>query len=465
MKRVLSVFCLICILFSFTACSASKTSSDGKTAFNDLQDDDLDLMGYTILLGMGQGEDDIFWYAPNTLSYDAADKRMKDLKDKYNCNFETEVSPIDQNVLISNMVKAIATGKKTYDMVGVTEMDTIIDFSSKGYLLPLDDFDVLDIHNTSLYGPANITETAVFQGRPYMLTDYTHPFRQLVAQRFLTFNTDLLALYGDIDLRSVYENKQWTWSTFEKYVSEYTVREENKTKTFALGGNLHIFVGLAIQSNGFEMAVKSEDGTYSSGLQSPQCIDAVNWVQKLRSDYKDSFIFDKYLPACGLNGDCFMYCTQLSDILGSVQYHVENYGIIPFPCGPSGTYGKMAEDPETYGIGIGAYSDEADAIAAVLRAFCEPFEEVPTLEDALALYDNMFFDSRDIQILVELTKYSRAFWWGGRGLAYLQNEVADSKNAGKSAVELIAKVERKTQEAIETYIVPNAAYVEEYFNK
>lgn len=467
MKRFFSMFLLFSLLFSLIACSAGDSSVSGKSGEDSQDNSEFDLMGYVCQVFYASDGNSVLWYKKGTLQYDEVKKHLEKIENKYNCTLNIVDCVGDQDEILHRLAAEAAANLKSADWVAVTQSDTILTLASSSMLLPLDEFDVIGVHNTELYGPENIMEAAIYENRPYLLTDYAHPFRQLVVQSILVYNDGLLEKTSGIDLRAVNESKKWTWEYFEQYLKDNAVKENGETVLSPFCVTQNGLAEMALVSNGFSLAIRNDDGTYQNGVSGSNVVDAINWYKRIASEYKNEIAFttqslesDKLLDKTAL-----MCMTQLHILTSSIQYSLDKYGLLPYPCGPAAEYGKTGSDPEIYGFGISVNAEEPDQSAVLLRAYCEPFEEYPTVDDAMRLYQNMVFDSRDLEVLTDLVKYSRTRWWGGKGIGKLSDVMVDSRHRDKSAYELISLVEPVLQRTIDKYIIPSAEYTEQYFTK
>lgn len=472
MKKVIAFLLTVLIVFAMVGCSTSPTENPEPLPpmLSDTTEEEYDLYGYQCVMyyqpGTLYGPNTIFWYRAGTSFYDIAAKRLADIKKNLNCDFVT-IYYDDSGRLISDIAKAQATLAGSPDITIQCIYTNVKNLCRGGLLLPLDEFgDLLPIHDESVYGPANIQEPALFNGHPYMVIPYTHPERQLLQDYFLTFNETLFAEYNVPDLRSVYEQKQWTWDYFKGFLSDYTVKEQDKTVIYGLA-SCDFLPNFVLASNGFKLAYKDESGNYVSGTTAPNVLQSIDFIRELKTNYKDCIVdcYDfQYAVDKMINGNAYFCINQLANLISTIQYEVERFGVLPFPYGPSGEYGKSLSDPEIFGAGICTSSDEPDGVARILNAYCQPFDEYPTADSALEIYKMMFFDERDISTLKELTKTVRYLYWGGEGHAYLCNAI-ETYATSKSSEEIVASVSGIMEQVVEDFILPNVDYVDTYFTK
>ena len=86
-------------------------------------------------------------------------------------------------------------------------------------------------------------------------------------------------------------------------------------------------------------------------------------------------------------------------ITGTLAYNTDfEYGLMPFPSGPDGEYGKWAQTvTRTSGFSIPITVDDSEMVARVVSEFCEPFEEFGGSKEGLIEYycDSIFLDELD----------------------------------------------------------------------
>lgn len=463
MKRFLAVLFTAVLLFSLIACSGGGEYKGYKNPFEMVNGDSSDMMGYVCNIYYFPAQysnGSLMWYKPKTNNYDIVKKHMDDIEKKYNCQFNVVTFKVDGSEIVQQMKMDAALNQKSADWPAVSESATILDLSRNGYLLPLDEIDAFDIHDESLFGPANITDYAVWENHPYMLTDYLHPERQIVIQHILAFNDGLMKKYGLEDLRDVYEQKKWTWSYFETFLKNNVIAEGDKTAVypFSVAQNSNQLAIMALRGNGVKLIEKQADGNYIANYNNSGVIDAIAWYNKLITEYKDYIGLTEKGSYTALGDDTtFVAVCQGAELFGRVQYDVDSYGVLPYPCGPQGEYGKVGTLPEIFGFGVSVIAEDTDLAAVLLGAYCQPFEDYPTLEDCLALYKNMVFDDRDIDILMDITKASNTNWVGG-----LAGAMTNSKTKGKSPSEIIAAAAPDLERDIEESLIPSAQYLETY---
>lgn len=466
MKKIFTWLMLISLVLSLYGCGTGARQEEPKA---EEEETDINLYGYGCTMCFRPGtlydENTLFWYKQGTKFFDMARKRLDDIQKEYNCSIKTVHYDTEAGI-VSVITSAAASAKDGPDVSTLNLYTTVKTLCQSGMFLPLDEYEeFIPIHDESLYGPANIQEPALFNGHPYMVIPYTHPERQLLIDHFLTFNETLLEMYSVPDLRSVYENKQWTWDYFKDFLSNHTVTEEGQTVVYGLAG--YYLPSLILASNGFELAYKDESGNYVSGTTTPNVLAAIDFYRELKTNYKDKIkICSDYDTAVEMmvEGQAFICSNEISDMLATIQFKVEKFGVLPFPYGPSGEYGKSLSDPEIYGSGLNVTSADPESAAIILNAYCQPFEEYPSVDDALTVYHSMFFDSRDITTLKDLTSTVRYLSWGGSGISNLVSDI-ESKLMTKSSAEIVSSVSDKMDKVVEEFILPNVEYTETYFVK
>ena len=163
-----------------------------------------------------------------------------------------------------------------------------------------------------------------------------------------------------------------------------------------------------------------------------------------------------------INGEAMMTLTEFQRVFNDIAYKVDDYGIVPFPCGPQGTYGKWAAVLEgTEGFSILANANEPEAAAQVVNAILEPFKGYEGREELLNYYsDSILFDRRDAELFLDINKYAHYSYAQEGGDAFFNN--AAGAILKKSGAEIIQQFGNQMEEVVDKYIAPNYAYMKEH---
>ena len=398
---------------------------------------------------------DLLFYKQDTYLYDLAAQRISDVEALYNCDIEFQYSPISAD-LLNTIVGNIASGTSDGDIISVIELIKIASLVSSDCLYPLTDLkNIIDYEDSEKYGSAGLLEVAMKDSIPYAVTGAMLPLKQCLSGLPLgVFNAGVVADYGLTDLREYYEKKEWTWDTFETFLTDYTIVEGEK-KIFAVETPSAWFIQGAMRSNGVEYAVE-KDGKVVSGLDSVNTLQAFDWVKKVYKDFPDSInyknvMMNEHIAA----GTSILIFTEAIHIRDRIAYEVDNFGIVPFPCGPLGKYGESSTFSAMEAYGIIKNSEEPEYVAYILSSILEPFKEYLDKESLMTYYDNIFHDRRDIELYLSIDKYARhAYEPQGATIYYFADNISK-----KSSAEMIQSFAPQFNLVVEKYIAPNYEYM------
>ncbi len=174
----------------------------------------------------------------------------------------------------------------------------------------------------------------------------------------LFFNKKILSDAG-VDPDSIYDmqaNGTWTWSAFEDVLSkvQQDINNDGTIDIWGLGLNEGVMVAQAVYSNGGQFVGVDANGNYTYELESPQTIEALNWVKNIFDTYDwngpddamgNSPAWD-YYQSQFKNGGCAFCCDQqYCATPGNLFYETEDdLGFVMFPKGPRGNMVNDASD-------------------------------------------------------------------------------------------------------------------------
>lgn len=414
MKKILALILLLAMAVTlFSACSG-----EGPTLLPFLTSEVsfMDLDGATVTICTESDSDGemsaLFEHAANTTMYDAISDRMKELEKKYNFEFDM-VTQGYGNAMIPNMMAMASTGDPTIDIIFGHNSNMLGHFAVGGILYPLSEFkEYLDYENSEKFGSAGLLECAMVNGVPHAVqpvqwAGFTNSFAF-----FITYNRPLFKSFGLPDLHEFYENETWTFDSYENLFKQYeTVKDDEIDLSYIQRG---FFTYCTMLANGVKFC--NFDGTeFYSDFDSDASYRAIDWSLNLYNRYDDIILFQDYAYGYEdfVEEKVLMMPTSSKVVTQDVSYESDfEFGIMPFPCGPDGTYGEWANFVESLrGFGISYFSDIPDASAVILNDLLEPFDEIST-ENGLADYyrEQVFFTDLDTEIFLEVGKYIRALY-------------------------------------------------------
>jgi len=276
-----------------------------------------DLGGYTVRYAM--------WWdgAPNvndpTGEMQAA--RDEELMKKYNFTFE--FLNIPHSEIVEKLTSSALAGDPMADIVYLEAKQAIPALAESGIIQPLDDY--FDFSDPRF--PENLKEYAMYKGKIY---GFLH---KADSSHGIWYNKKLLNEAGLPDIYELQKKGEWTWD-------KYLEIAKATTKDFDGDGNIDqwgITIGYDITdhflySNNARIT-EEVDGKFQFVLDSPQAIEALDFVGKLFSEHKVATFQSQGLFEAGkaalYGGETWMG-PALAARIGA-----ENLGFAAYPNGPS----------------------------------------------------------------------------------------------------------------------------------
>ena len=286
------------------------------------------------------------FFSPEPVSSAYGDKiltRYKEASDKFDCNVNVSVQ---EGTIQSQLVGAAATDEKYADLMD-TDARTI--YSNIDYFMPLNEFTGFDMEDPK-WGPKSYLETAKFNGANYGFIAYNWgvPYPQYIGNLF--FMPSVMAEFELANPQELYEQKSWTWDKFKEYCTKMTVagatQEENRYG-FVISNEMKFPRAFIISNGGNAITFDEAQNKYVYSLTDPKAQQALQYIKDMldqgigfytKGDYweKSARMFKEKKTGFyeAFNKNCF-----ISGELSLADGLDEDYGWVPYPCGPSGTYG------------------------------------------------------------------------------------------------------------------------------
>lgn len=163
-----------------------------------------------------------------------------------------------------------------------------------------------------------------------------------------------------------------------------------------------------------------------------------------------------------INNEATLLLTAFWHVTNTIQYEMDDFGLLPWPCGP---YGNPDELPAYYEdstvITIPLFASDYEESAYIINAIFEGFDSYPTIESIEEYYaDQVFHDPRDAKLFVSLGKNAQYCYWpdGGDNMLYTMTDNLTSK----TPTELIKTSLNSIQKCIDEQIMPNFKAMEHY---
>jgi ABC-type glycerol-3-phosphate transport system substrate-binding protein len=456
MKRIISLMLIMLLVLFASGCSQNVPSEE-----QEIQEEEtpaIDMGGYTCKIMQEYPTEQTLKYPQDTLLADAALERMASLSEKYNCSITVEGET--SNAYLQALISPLIAGQY-FGEIACTHQPWYLAHSD--CLYPLTEVqEYLDFTNYEKFGSVGLLELGMANGVPYTVYPILWPERQSsYTYNILAFDVNFMKANGLTDPREYMDQKIWNWDTFEKVLRDYTFNI-GEDKIYGLM-SLWPMVGDIVYANGGNFVETKEDGTLVNGLFDKKVIEAIDWCTKLFTEYSDC-IKKQTDYETGvkqfINNEGVLYHTSFSHLLQSVVYEVDNFGIVPLPCGPSQTYGvwsSIIADPDsTFGIFYNAENPEY--AARIINDMLEPFEGFETKEQLKKHAQSVFFDDRDIDFYLSYLDNTRANYWPS-GTHEIWNKIRNECAKGVSGTESVQKYASTLDSIIDEYLKPNYEFI------
>lgn len=172
------------------------------------------------------------------------------------------------------------------------------------------------------------------------------------------FNKRLLQDAG-IDPESIYDlqkEDKWTWDAFEEMLKKCTrdVDGDQEIDIWGLCVNEGVMVTAAVLSNGGQYVGKDANGKFTYEFESPQTLEALEWVREIFNNYDwngpvdeegNAASWDYYQNQFKTGGAVFLCDQQYCATPGNLFYDMEDeLGFVAFPKGPQGSLVQGVDD-------------------------------------------------------------------------------------------------------------------------
>ena len=464
MKRIIAFIIAAIMVFAFCACGQT-ASEEFSLDFNAGMDDSkTNFDGYECVIMQNHmaetADTSLFSYPSGTLLEDLLLQRIKDIENEYNCKVKVKT---DGTVRIDSIVPVLASGSYVADILFTSGPSTFI---RAGFMYPLDVLsDYIDYTNTDKYGGLGLLEQGLYNSTPYCVTPAMWPGKQTTTSfGVFAVNENLITRYGLTDPRDIVESGEWTWETFERIIPDYQIDDGSVQATAC---NMTWSIMDFAMMNGADYYTITTDGTVLPALDSEYIAEAIDWCSRLFTEHKDCITFLDHggMLDLFLNDGIVMTKTAVDHIIRFMSYKMDNFGVVPMPCGPHGTYGKWVNAyNENIAFSILYNTNEPVCSAVVIDELCEPFRGYETEEDLKAYMRSIFFDDRDIDFIMNYFENARWNYWGHASLETFFNNAKTAAISGKSATEFLSANAERINNLVVENIVPNVDFLESFKN-
>ncbi len=468
MKKIITALMLAATIF-ITSCTTA--TAPELLDFIKNMDGSINYDGAKVIIHSEKNEmndDETAWkrilsYDTNTQYGEAVNSRIQSIEEGLGVDIVIDVDPEGSETM---RLKLMA-GTYMADLVNYTDFGGMQNFAAANLLYPITDFgDYIDLTETWKYGDANVLEGGMINSVPYSVQPVLWPDWQATGISSIIYNLDIMKENSITDPHEFWENQNWTWDNFEEtYLKGVTLSKEN---TWVMSASEKIYYYGLAYSNNVQYVTTASDGSYIVNPRPQSLAEVLQTGARWYADYKDKIdLFSAYWSHEEFDeGNAFM--TISSATLAGTHEDVA-CGLMPFPSGPSNTYGTWAQAfDRIQGFGIPRSSFNPDIAAHVLSELFEPFDEyLGPIEDYYR--DMIFMTDLDAEIYMELisdARYDYTFDGGSDLMRGVNNNFSSAMVAGRSPGETLDLYSNAVLTIVEKHALPNYDYMyKNYYSK
>lgn len=456
MKKFLVVLLAACLVLALCCCAQTPEVEDFSLTY-DTEVGEIDLNGYKCEIRTS--DLDIFHYKEETELGDAVLARFRDIESEYNCTItmtkgDNRLKGTVVPVLVGNNIAEIGHDTTPQEII------TSFPFYHMEYV------DTIDMTDYAKYGSAQFNTVGMYQGERYSVAAYQWPGKQMTyTYNIFEISGNNIKKFGLTDPRDIYENGMWTWDWFEQNIDGYTIDDGDKhIPAMNITWTLY---QMLLYTNGVQLSVKSDSGTYTCGYFTKEAMDAMDFEARLFREHKGSIVMLGYseMTDAFIHDELMLSTTSFSHLINDTIFEVDNYGVVPYPCGPAGEYGKNGgaiSDTDSFMIFNTAH--EPDAAGFVINLLCEPFEAYNTPEKLRNYARTIFYDERDVDWFLKYRDYV-TYSYTVTDFGNIVKNIETALRAGKGSAETIEKYSDMLETAYEKVILPNEVACEEKWSR
>ena len=466
MKKIFSILVLVVALF-ITSCGATAPEL---LEFIVDEGSGVDYGGIGIIISSeknGMNEKETAWlnilnYDTNTGYGDAILSRVADIEK----NLGVKISYDTEEDGAAAMKLKLMAGAYIADMVNYTSFGGMENFAAAGMLHPMTGFEHIDLSETWKYGDANVLEGAMVNSVPYAVQPISWPKWEATGITSIIYNMDILEEISATDPHEFWENLNWYWDTFEEtYLKGVSMTGEDE---WVMSASEKLYYYAFAYANDIQYVSAGSDGSYVVNTKPQALIEALEEASQWYKDYGNDKLklFSDYWTHEDFDEELALFTISNPTLPGTSDVRC---GLMPFPCGPSNTYGRWCQAFDRIaGFGIPVSSIEPDVAAHVLSELFEPLDEyLGPLED---YYKEMIFNTEvDAEIYMELVRdarYDYTFHGGSDLMRAVNNSFSGAIKAGRGAVETADMYSSGVAAIVNDYILPNYDYMyKNYYSK
>lgn len=464
MKKI-SLLLALFLSLSLLGCAKEPAPVTAPTLDETLPDDfDFEGKRFVILEGSYNGKsttnDTLFYFTEGSAQKDLMTERVHEFETKHNCSVTTDIRPFSN--FHTDVLNSGAVAAEDWDVLASCNGGFPDTFADAGVLVPMNEVsEYIDLSDHDKYGSKGELEAVTVGSVTYAVTPAYFPGAQNFGNVPIgVFLEGYMKKNNLPSIREYLEKKTWTWDTFLTCLTDCTVSEgDYRVKAIALAD--FVFCNAAMLSNGVNFVVKTDAGL-ASGVDSNQTLEALDFCKKVLNEYEDSILYNKYewcTEFKALEAENAVMCLLGAwTITSEVPFALNEYGLFPFPWGPSGEYGVCRTLSDgIVSVMIPLVAEDPDYSALLIRDLLDPLPGYETREALNSYYSNIFFDDRDIELFLSL-KDNVSFSYFNRG-GYNFSGYVIQKLKNNSPSEVLETYKGSMDEVVENYIIPNGEYL------
>jgi ABC-type glycerol-3-phosphate transport system substrate-binding protein len=466
-KFVCLLLSLSFTLFFVAACGNEEAAAPEDEVKEEAQAKDM--FGYEFIFKAFVDYETFFF--PEAVQTEYGDKilaRYDETSKHFNCNVNVSVIEGDTKTAL---VAAAAIGEKYADLLD-TQAKVIYD--SIDYFMPLSQMPGMDIADTK-WGPASYLDTAKFNGENYgfMAYDWGIPYPQYIGNLF--YMPSVMEEFSLASPQELYEQKSWTWDKFKEYCTKMTVKgatPEEDRYGFVISDEMKFPRAFIISNGGNAIEFVEEQNKYVYGLNDPKAQQALQYIKdmldqgigyyttgdgwekaaKMFKEKRTGF-YEAFNKMCFINAPL-----HLANDLG------EPYAWVPYPVGPSGTFGKSTAQfwftARFLGLPNNNLDDEElENNSLILNYMFEPLEGETKDSWKDRVKRQYFFDDQSFEYYIDLfeggtTDFSAVAYqsvWTDIPNVY-RSIISGKKAVGEATLGIADKVNAEVDKLINPYV-------------
>jgi len=374
MSKIIKITAFVVFLaLLLVSCAQQSDTEVFDEALSEFEGGGYDLSGKTFSFGSHWIEE----YELELGYSDSGDKmlaRYKDVREHFGITFNL----LDTTHCEASKILGYAASGYYEEIPDVMDVagDQAYSMYKSGMLFPFDEMTTIDI-NDSKFGNVNFIATgSSWGGHRWAIYPYNW---QMIPQYIGTviFNNSNLRQYGHSnEPYELIENGGWTWSNYRKILED--LQTQNPEETPMTFDQFHWLCQTAVLSNGGQIVDESKE-VPTLALGSSKATAALEWVADLYANKLARPFGSDYYSLTNGTTFCYdqSYHATLVETEDSYCLSLEDYGLVPFPWGPSGEYGSCTSLIHTNRRFICANAlsgNDMDEVGIVIDYLFEPLD-------------------------------------------------------------------------------------------